>query len=51
MTNKAREAIVEVADWFTSSQGTFISISGAYKSPHLMPKFVTDKVIMQEVSY
>jgi len=47
MTKRAREVVSEVADWFTSSQGTFIKVCKAYKPLPLMPKYVTDKVVMQ----
>ncbi len=47
MTNKASEIIANVADWFTSPQGTFIRVFRAFRNPHLMSLFVTDKVVMK----
>ena len=51
MIDKARESIVYVTNVFASPQETFIKVFGAYKIPHLMPLFVKNKVVMQEVGY
>lgn len=51
MINKAKEVVVEVVDWFSYSQGTYIRVFRSYNNPNLMLKYVTEKVVMQEISY
>lgn len=51
MSNKVRESLAYIENCFTPPKGTFIKVFGAYKSSHLMPLFVNDKVVMQEVVY
>jgi len=45
--DKAKEVVVEVAEWFTFSHYTFIRVFRSYNIPHLILKFVTNKVVMQ----
>ena len=45
------ETIVKVADWFPFAEGTFIRVLGSFKTPHALPWFVTDKLLLQEVCY
>jgi len=49
--DRAKEYIAKFSYWFTSYQGTFVSVYGAYKPPWLMLKYVTDKVFMKEFGY
>jgi DNA segregation ATPase FtsK/SpoIIIE-like protein len=51
MSEKAMEAISEIDDWFVLENETYIRIYGSTKPPHVLPKFVPDKLVLQEVAY
>lgn len=51
MSQEAIEAIVDIADWYASPGGTFIRVFGRENPTHVLPRYATDKLIMQEVSY
>ena len=51
MTNKAIAVIKRIGDWYLMDHGTYIKVYGATKSPHLLPQFVPDKLVLQEVAY
>lgn len=51
MFKRAKEKIIRVADQFPIQEGTFIRFFGSYKPPHALPKFVIDKLMLQEVCY
>jgi len=51
ISDKVRQYLAYTKDWFTSPDGTFIRVFSAYRSLHLLPLFVTDKVVTQEVNY
>ena len=51
MNDKAIEFIRRIGDWCLMENGTYIKIYGAMKPPHLLPRFVPDKLVLQEVAY
>jgi hypothetical protein len=51
MKDKALAIIRNIGDWYLMEHGTYIRIYGATKAPHLLPRFVLDKLVLQEVSY
>jgi hypothetical protein len=51
MTNKALAIIRRIGDWYLMEHGTYIRIYGAMKAPHLLPRYVPDKLVLQEVAY
>jgi hypothetical protein len=51
MTDKAITVIRRIGDWYLMEHGTYIRIYGAMKPPHLLPRFVPDKLVLQEVAY
>lgn len=40
-----------IGDWFVDQDDTYLRIFGLTKPPHLLAKFVTKKVILQEIVY
>lgn len=48
---RSMETITKVAHWFPNGEGTFIRVFGSYKTPHALPRFATNRVLMQEVCY
>ena len=51
MSREAVEVIVDIAFWYASLSSTLIIVFGREKPPHVLPRYATDKLIMQEVSY
>jgi hypothetical protein len=51
MTDKAITVIRRIGDWYLMEHGTYIRIYGAMKPPHLLPRFIPDKLVLQEVAY
>lgn len=51
MMNQEKGVIADITYSLASPQGTFIRVYGAYKIPHLMSFFITNKVVIQEVRY
>lgn len=45
------EAMPELADWFASPDETYLKMFGSQKSPHILPRYATDKLVMQEFAY
>ena len=45
------ETLGQVAHWFPFTEYTFIRVFGTFKAPHALPRFITDKVLMQEVCF
>lgn len=41
----------KVGDWCVMENGTYIRIYGATEAPHMFPKFVPNKLVLQEVAY
>ena len=38
-------------DWYITSDGVYIRISGSTKAPHWLPHFVPDTLLLQEIAY
>jgi len=51
MSQEEMEAIVNITDWYASLGGTFIRGFGEEKPLHVLRRYGTHKMIMQEVSY
>lgn len=51
MSQEAKEAILDITDWYSSLRGTFIRIFGGEKTLHILPRYATENLVTQEVSY
>jgi hypothetical protein len=51
MTDKAITVIRRIGDWYLMEHGTYIRIYGAMKPPHLLPQFIPENIVLQEVAY
>ena len=51
MSKASMEALIDIADWYASPDGTFVSMYNTEKALHLLLKFSIDKMVMQEVAY
>jgi len=47
----ARQSLLKIGDWFVNEKFTYIRIYGATKALHLLPKIVTDHMVLMEISY
>lgn len=48
MSREKMEAVSELAGWFASPNGTYLRVFGGQKSPHLLPRYATDKLVMKK---
>lgn len=51
MLEKVMQVVGEVGDWYVIERGTYIRVFGATKAPHLLPKFILDKLALQKIEY
>jgi hypothetical protein len=51
MLDKAMQVVSKVGDWYIKKNGTYIRFYEATNAPHFLPKFIPDKLSLQEVSY
>lgn len=51
MSQEAMHALLNIADWYASPSATFIKMFGMEKHIHELPRFSTDKMVMQEFAY
>jgi hypothetical protein len=51
MTRKSLAIVCRVGDWYMLEYNTYIRINKTMKSPHILPKFIFDRLVLQEISY
>lgn len=52
MLHKSRESLQVIVNWFIPIDSTYIiRVFRAYKSPHQLSLFVTNKIVLQKVTY
>jgi hypothetical protein len=51
MTDKEIFVIKRIGDWYFMEHDMYIMVYGDMKSPHLLPWFVPEKLVLQEVAY
>lgn len=51
MSQEAMQTLLNIAGWYASPDGTFIRMFDLEKPLDELPRFTTDKLVMQEVSY
>lgn len=51
MSQEVMQELLNNADWYASPSGTFIKMFSGENPMHVLPRFVTDKLVMQEVMY
>jgi len=45
------EVLSNIGDWYIERDFTYIRIYGATKAPHLLPKFVPERLVLREIAY
>lgn len=51
MSKWARKVIWNIGDWYVSSEGVYFRIHASTKSPHLLPHYVSNKLVLLEFAY
>jgi hypothetical protein len=51
MSYKSQDIVGKVQYWYLLYYGTYIIFYEATKSLHLLPKFLLDKLVLQDISY
>jgi hypothetical protein len=51
MNNKDPTIVWKIGYWYLMEHGTYISVYIATKSPHLIPRFVPEILMLQEITY
>ena len=51
ISEKAKNDISLIGDWFGEERFTYIRIFGSIVEPHILPLYVLDKLLAQEISY
>ena len=51
MSDKAQTIVERVGYWYLLEYGTYIKVYEATKYRQLLPKFVPDKLVLQEIGY
>jgi hypothetical protein len=51
MTDKYIMVIKRIGDWYLTEHGTYIIVYSSTKPLHLLPQFILDKLVLQEVTY
>jgi hypothetical protein len=51
ISTEALETLQEIADWYLEKNYTYIRVYGCNTPPHLLPRYVSDKLLTREVTY
>ena len=51
LSEKAKTDISQIADWFGEEKFTYIRVFGSIVEPHILPLYIPDKLLAQEISY
>ena len=51
MSEEAMQTLLHITYWYASPSGTFIRMFGREKPMHVLLRFATYKLVMQEVAY
>jgi hypothetical protein len=51
LTDNAKKIISHIGNWYIQENITYIRICGATEAPHLLPKYVPDRLVVGEIAY
>jgi len=51
LSDEAMQVLSNIGDWYIEKDFTYIRIYGATAAPHLLPKFVLDRLVLREIAY
>jgi hypothetical protein len=50
-TKEDINAIKEIGDWYIDEDFSYIRIFGCVATPHLLPRYVPNKLVLREITY
>jgi hypothetical protein len=50
-TQESIDAIKDIGDWYVDEEFSYIRIYGCEGYPHLLPRYVLDRLALREISY
>jgi hypothetical protein len=51
LSKEVIETIKDIGDWYMEKHYAYIRIFGCTSAPHLLPKYVPDRLVIREISY
>ena len=51
ISEAGREAILEVGNWYLLKYFTYIKIIGISVSPNVLPKYLSDQILLKELTF
>jgi hypothetical protein len=51
ISQEALATLKNIADWYMGKYYTYIRVYGNYEAPHLLPKYVLDRLLIWEIPY
>jgi hypothetical protein len=51
ISTKVMQALKDISDWYIGRYYTYIRIYGSTSAPHLLPRYVLNKVIIRKIAY
>jgi len=45
------QVVSMIGDWYVNERSTYISIYGATKAPHLLPRYAPDRLVIRKIAY
>jgi hypothetical protein len=51
ISQKDIETLRDIEDWYMGKYYTHVRIYGSYEAPHLLPKYVPDRLLSVEATY
>ena len=51
LSEKAKTDISQIGDWFGEDKFTYVGVFRSIVEPHILPLYVPDKLLEQEISY
>jgi hypothetical protein len=50
-TQESINTIKEIGDWFVDEEFSYIRIYGCEGAPHILPRYVPDRLVLREIAY
>jgi hypothetical protein len=50
-TQEATNVIKEIGDWFIDEEFSYIRIYGCEGAPHILPRYVPERLTLREIAY
>jgi hypothetical protein len=51
LSPKSMQVVKDIGDWYIGKYYTYVRIYGCASAPHLLPKYIPDKLVVREIAY